>query len=156
MPNTGPSAGSRKQISAFLPMMLSASPRPTVVVVLPSPAGVGEIAVTSTSLPLGLPSSLERYSSEIFALYLPKASRASSGIPRRSRATSLIRRILAAWAMSMLLSFFVFIGGGSYGAGHGLKPPQSEMRAVGFHIPNTLLVEASCAGEYDGLKPRVI
>ena len=50
MPNTGPSAGSRRQITAFLPMRLSASPRPTVVVVLPSPAGVGLIAVTRISL----------------------------------------------------------------------------------------------------------
>jgi len=35
----------------FRPMRFSASPRPTVVVVLPSPAGVGEIAVTRISLP---------------------------------------------------------------------------------------------------------
>ena len=51
MPNTGPSEGSRRQITAFLPIWFNASPRPTVVVVLPSPAGVGEIAVTRTSLP---------------------------------------------------------------------------------------------------------
>ena len=38
---------------AFLPMWLSASVRPTVVVVLPSPAGVGVIADTRISLPLG-------------------------------------------------------------------------------------------------------
>ena len=38
---------------AFLPMRFSASPRPTVVVVLPSPAGVGLIAVTRISLPSG-------------------------------------------------------------------------------------------------------
>ena len=38
---------------AFLPMALSASVRPTVVVVLPSPAGVGVIAVTRISLPFG-------------------------------------------------------------------------------------------------------
>jgi hypothetical protein len=36
----------------------SASPRPTVVVVLPSPAGVGVIAVTRISLPSGRPSVL--------------------------------------------------------------------------------------------------
>ena len=54
MPNTGPSEGSRRQMTAFLPMRLSASPRPTVVVVLPSPAGVGLIAVTRISLPSGL------------------------------------------------------------------------------------------------------
>ena len=53
MPNTGPSEGSRRQIDAFLPMRFSASPRPTVVVVLPSPAGVGLIAVTRISLPSG-------------------------------------------------------------------------------------------------------
>jgi hypothetical protein len=34
---------------------LSASVNPTVVVVLPSPAGVGVIAETRISLPLGLP-----------------------------------------------------------------------------------------------------
>ena len=43
---------------AFLPMWLSASVRPTVVVVLPSPAGVGVIAVTRISLPFFL--SLQR------------------------------------------------------------------------------------------------
>ena len=39
------------QMIAFLPMRFSPSPRPTVVVVLPSPAGVGLIAVTRISLP---------------------------------------------------------------------------------------------------------
>ena len=53
MPNDGPSDGSRRHIIAFLPMKLSASVRPTVVVVLPSPAGVGVIAVTRISLPFG-------------------------------------------------------------------------------------------------------
>ena len=51
MPKHGPSEGSRRQIIAFLPMRLRPSPRPTVVVVLPSPAGVGLIAVTRISLP---------------------------------------------------------------------------------------------------------
>src|SRR5450756_1575534 len=46
--------GSRKHSIAFLPMWLSASVRPTVVVVLPSPAGVGVIAVTRISLPFFL------------------------------------------------------------------------------------------------------
>ena len=41
MPNTGPREGSRSAITAFLPMRAMASPRPIVVVVLPSPAGVG-------------------------------------------------------------------------------------------------------------------
>ena len=54
MPNDGPSEGSRRHSIAFLPMWLSASAVPTVVVVLPSPAGVGVMAVTRMSLPLGL------------------------------------------------------------------------------------------------------
>ena len=45
-----PSDGSRRQIMASLPILRSASPRPTVVVVLPSPAGVGLIAVTQNQL----------------------------------------------------------------------------------------------------------
>ena len=59
-PNTGPNAGSRRQTMAFLPMRCNASPRPTVVVVLPSPAGVGDIAVTNTSLPSGRSRRLSR------------------------------------------------------------------------------------------------
>lgn len=40
-------------MTAFLPIFFIAWPSPTVVVVLPSPAGVGLMAVTSTSLPVG-------------------------------------------------------------------------------------------------------
>ncbi len=50
-PKFGPSDASRIQIAAFLPIAFRPSPRPTVVVVLPSPAGVGLIAVTRISLP---------------------------------------------------------------------------------------------------------
>ena len=53
IPKTGPNDGSRRQIRLFLPMRFKASPNPTVVVVLPSPAGVGDIAVTKTSFPFG-------------------------------------------------------------------------------------------------------
>ena len=54
MPNEGPSEGSRRHSIAFLPIWFSASVKPTVVVVLPSPAGVGVIAETRISLPFGL------------------------------------------------------------------------------------------------------
>ena len=50
-PNTGPKEGSRSATTTFLPMRFSPSARPMVVVVLPSPAGEGEIAVTKISLP---------------------------------------------------------------------------------------------------------
>src|SRR5215471_10106354 len=46
MPNDGPRLGSRRHSIAFLPMWLSASVRPTVVVVLPSPAGEGKTTTT--------------------------------------------------------------------------------------------------------------
>ena len=50
-PNTGPKLGSRKAIIVFLPKRFKASPKPTVVVLFPSPALVGLIAVTSTNFP---------------------------------------------------------------------------------------------------------
>ena len=53
-PKTGPSEGSLSAAITFISFALSASVRPTVVVVLPSPAGVGDMAVTSTSLPSGV------------------------------------------------------------------------------------------------------
>ena len=55
-------------MSAFFPMWRRASPKPTVVVVFPSPAGVGLIAVTNTSLLSLFFGSASKYLSEIFAL----------------------------------------------------------------------------------------
>ena len=71
MPKLGPSDGSRRQITAREPMRFSASPRPTVVVVLPSPAGVGLMPVTSTSAPSGRSSSDLMKSMPILALWRP-------------------------------------------------------------------------------------
>ena len=59
------------QVMARLPMRFRPSPRPTVVVVLPSPAGVGLIAVTRISLPSGLSCTDLMNSAEIFALSWP-------------------------------------------------------------------------------------
>ena len=56
-PKQGPRLGSRRQTSVSLPMRLRPSASPTEVVVLPSPAGVGVIAVTSTSFPSSRPES---------------------------------------------------------------------------------------------------
>ena len=71
MPNTGPSEGSRTQMMLFLPSRASDWPRPTVVRVLPSPSGVGVMAVTRMSFPSG--SSLRRSSASrpTFALCAP-------------------------------------------------------------------------------------
>ena len=50
-PNTGPILGSLRARTDFFPIFLSPSPNPIVVVVLPSPRGVGVMAVTRISLP---------------------------------------------------------------------------------------------------------
>ena len=68
-PKTGPSDGSRMATTTFLPSRRSAWLTPTVTVLLPSPAGVGLIPVTSTSRPLGLARATT--SAPIFALYFP-------------------------------------------------------------------------------------
>ncbi len=67
-PKTGPSEGSRMQSTAFVPILRNACASPTEVVVLPSPAAVGLIAVTITSLPFA---GRVVSSSATFALYLP-------------------------------------------------------------------------------------
>ena len=53
MPNTGPSEASRRQSATRLPMWPSPCVSETDVVVFPSPAFVGVIAVTQTSFPSG-------------------------------------------------------------------------------------------------------
>ena len=53
MPKTGPIDGSRRATIDFLPSRWRASAKPTEVVVLPSPAGVGEIAVIRIKRALG-------------------------------------------------------------------------------------------------------
>ena len=45
--------GWRRLMTALLPMCFIAWPRPTVVVVLPSPSGVGVMAVTTTYFAFG-------------------------------------------------------------------------------------------------------
>ena len=59
-PKTGPKEGSRKTANDLTPILLNPSCKPIVVVVLPSPALVGVIAVTKTNFAsfLSLSSSL--------------------------------------------------------------------------------------------------
>ena len=59
-PNTGPKDGSRRATITLLPSLCIPSARPTVVVVLPSPAGVGLIAVTRINFPSFLSLSFRR------------------------------------------------------------------------------------------------
>ena len=71
MPKHGPKDGSRRQTAACSPRRLRASAKPTLVVVLPSPAAVGEMPVTSTSLPGFRPSSPFSADAESLALWWP-------------------------------------------------------------------------------------
>src|SRR3984957_6519537 len=81
MPKLGPSEGSRRQMIVFLPMRLSASPRPMVVVALPSPAGVGLIAVTRMSFPSWRFERLLRKSYSSLAVKRPNGCKADWGAP---------------------------------------------------------------------------
>ncbi len=101
IPNTGPIDGSRSATIAFSPSEERASARPTEVVVLPSPAGVGEIAVTRTRRPSGRSARLLTYSREILALVWPYGTSAAGSMPRVSRARSTMGVSSAASAMSM-------------------------------------------------------
>ncbi len=85
------------QSTALILIRRSACERPTDTVLLPSPAGVGLIAVTSTSRPRG---GRDAISSGSFALNFPYRSRSSASRPM-SAATSTIGRGLAALAMSI-------------------------------------------------------
>ena len=71
IPNTGPREGSRRQRTGLASDVAQALPSaPTEVVVLPSPALVGVIPATQTSLPSGGGEPVDR-ASEIFALCRP-------------------------------------------------------------------------------------
>ncbi len=60
------------QTAAFLPILFRPWASPTVVVLLPSPSGVGLIAVTRTYLPRGRSASSRSIaSSRIFAFFEP-------------------------------------------------------------------------------------
>ena len=53
MPNTGPSDGSRRHATGFLPITPNPSVSETSVVVFPSPARVGVMPVTQTTFASG-------------------------------------------------------------------------------------------------------
>ena len=63
IPNTGPSDGSRRHRTGVRPIAPSPSVSDTAVVVLPSPARVGVIPATHTSLPSASPASRSSASS---------------------------------------------------------------------------------------------
>ena len=67
IPNTGPREGSLRHAIDFFPIFLRASVRPTVVVVFPSPAGVGLMAVIRISFAFFLRLGIEL----ILAICLP-------------------------------------------------------------------------------------
>src|SRR5262245_61420537 len=81
------------------PTRLSAIDNPIVMVVLPSPSGVGVIAVTSMYFPLGRPSSRFIRVRATFALYRPYRSSSSGSMPSEA-AISAMGRSAARCAIS--------------------------------------------------------
>ena len=89
-PNTGPSAGCLIVRTGFLPIFARPCTSPTAVVDLPSPAGVGVIAVTTISFAFSAVSG--KALRGILALSLPYGSSAAGSRPM-SAARSTIGRI---------------------------------------------------------------
>ena len=106
IPKTGPMDGSRIAMMVWWLSLLSASPNPTNTVDFPSPAGVGLIDVTNTSLCFLLSFFFNgRFS---FALYLPYCSISSSDKPIFS-AILAIGSIVAWSAISISVSISRFL-----------------------------------------------
>src|ERR671931_1766835 len=99
IPNTGPSEASRTHSTELRPI----APRPCVseteVVVLPSPAFVGVIAVTQTSFASGRSASRSRTERFTLPLKRPYWS-SSSGSSPAAAAISAMGRSCASWAIS--------------------------------------------------------
>ena len=102
MPNVGPMDGCRMATIAFLPSWPNACPRPIVVVVLPSPSGVGVMAETTTYLPIGRSASSSTAAREILLTECPYGSSrcspspmdaATSGIGSNSAAREMSRSV---------------------------------------------------------------
>ena len=105
MPKQGPSEASLIQTAAFLPIAFRPSPRPTVVVVLPSPAGVGLMAVTRIRWPSFSFASDLMNASDTLALSCPYGKRCSFEMPILA-AISWIGFLLAARAISISDIFY--------------------------------------------------
>src|SRR6266478_6647712 len=91
MPSVGPIDGSRRAMTGRPPTRHSAWPSPMVMVVLPSPAGVGVIEETTTSLPSGRPARAASAATRTLALSWPYGIHSSAPRPS-SRAISAIGR----------------------------------------------------------------
>ena len=100
IPNVGPMEGSLRAPTTFLPSLPSPWIRPMVVTVFPSPAGVGVMAVTTTSFPSFLSLYLSRLARGTLAMYLPYIWISSSERPILD-AISLMSLTFAASAISM-------------------------------------------------------
>src|SRR5882672_927373 len=135
MPKTGPSDGSRRHNSAFAPMRARPSASPTEVVVLPSPAGVGDIAVTRISFPAGRCWMDRTKRSAIFALKRPYGSRNCSSIASRSCASSRSGRSFAAWAISMSVGTQAFGVGSAMVFLCGRRPGSAGRARLRFPCP---------------------
>src|SRR6056300_101986 len=144
IPKFGPKDASRIQIIAFLPMRFKPSPRPTVVVVLPSPAGVGLMAVTKINLPFSRSCNELMNSWLTFALSCPYGKRSFASMPNFAP-ISKIGFLFASRAISIsvlkLMSLVPCVRlGRSFPTWGGIA---REIRALGRNSD----ISRSCCGE---------
>src|SRR5215471_13907738 len=124
IPNVGPIEACRIEIVARLPMCRIAWPRPTVVVVLPSPSGVGVTAVTTTYLAFGRSASSSIAFRSIFATFSPYGCTSHGGRPMSS-ATSAIGFSVAPRAISKAVGIGIYWSSLSVElSGAGAPPPR--------------------------------
>src|SRR5436190_6915471 len=114
---------------ARLPMCPRASPRPTVVVVLPSPSGVGVIAETTTYFARGRSFSSSIAASFTFATSCPYGSSRCGSIPMRA-AISGIGLSFALRAISRSVGNSTFITPSLQARKHLSPPPLGRLDLV--------------------------
>ncbi len=103
IPKVGPMEGWRIQVKTGLPRAVKPWESPMVVMVLPSPSGVGLMAVTTTYFPLGRSVSVSRISKAGPWPYIPRTAGGSGLRCRPARATSAMGATDAAWEISRSL-----------------------------------------------------
>ena len=114
IPNTGPRLGWRMQTAALWPIRFRPWASPTVVVDLPSPSGVGLIAVTSTYLPRGFSRSRRSMPARMILAFADPYGSISSSRSPSSRATSTIGRGLTDRAISRSDAGVVMVTGAPF------------------------------------------
>ena len=115
IPKEGPKLGSRKQTIDCFPILLRPSLKPTEVVVFPSPAGVGVIAVTKIKLLFSF--KVEMYSKLSFAIWRPIGCKQKDH--QEYSAWQVLRHWFISAARAISISDFILFIKSLFGGGLG-------------------------------------